>query len=300
MISVHENLCRRRAACGDPRDRFPHTRAFGTLSVEAAIRCYGGGSSSSTTSPTTTNEEVALQTGAGAGVAVGAGASTGAINITPGDVATSEAAMVLNAEIAAGAVGTVGGVANRALDTVGGFANRALDTVGGVAGAALDTVGGVAGSALVAEDHAVDLATGAIEHESDTVGTVATTAINTNALLAGSVINAGQNIGLASLQFAQNQSELNYNALNQNTALAFSTIDHLISGQTAGQLEAAAQALTAATTPASTTAAQPTIIYAGSTQQPTTVSGTSKMSTGEWIGLAIVAAVVIYAVTKKK
>ena len=141
---------------------------------------------------------------------------------------------------------------------------------------------------------------GVIEHEGDTVGTVATGAVNANTLIAGQAIDAGQNLGMAALQYSQNETELNLNALNTNTALAFSTIDHLISGQTAGQLEAAAQALTTATG-GSTTTTQPTIIYAGSTQQPLTTSGTgtSKISTGGWIAIAAVAAVGLWAITRK-
>jgi len=236
----------------------------------------GKSSSSSSTSTPVTNQENALQTGAGAGVAVGAGASTGSINITTtsGDVATSQAAI-----------------------------NAAAAAVASVVGLASD------------ESHTE---AGVIEHEGDTVGTVSNNAINSNTLLAGSVVNAGtnlglaginlgtnalavgQNLGMAALQYSQNETDLNLNALNTNTALAFSTIDHLISGQTAGQLEAAAQALTNAATPS--TQVQPTIIYAGSTQQPLT-SGTgtngSKMSTGAWIAVAAAAAIGIYAITLK-
>ena len=49
--------------------------------IERSLRCYGGGSSSSSTSQPVTNQQVGLETGAGAGIAVGAGSTTGAINI---------------------------------------------------------------------------------------------------------------------------------------------------------------------------------------------------------------------------
>ena len=271
MIDVHENFARRKRQCCEPGSRMRHENArFGEFFIAGAMRFYGGGSSSSTTSPTTTNEETALETGGAPGVAVGAGGSTGAINITSGDVATSQAAI-----------------------------NAAAAAVASVVGLASD------------ESHTE---AGVIEHEGDTVGEVSTGAIAANTQISGAVVNAastlgtnalavGQNLGLASLQFAQNETTLNLNALNTNTALAFATINNLTAAQAAGQISSAASELQAATTAAGATTATPTVIYAGSTQQPLT-SGTStngnKMSTGAWIALAAVAVVGIYLFTRKK
>jgi hypothetical protein len=131
---------------------------------------------------------------------------------------------------------------------------------------------------------------GVIEHEGDGDRAVATSALA-----------VGQNLGLASLQFAQNETMLNLNALNTNTALAFSTINNLTAAQEAGQISSAAQMLSAATTAAGASGtATPTIIYAGTTQQPlTSGTGTSKVSTGGWIAIAAVAAIGLYFVTRK-
>jgi hypothetical protein len=248
----------------------------GALGFAPACARWHAGPSSSSTDQRATNQQVAVQTGEGAGIGIGAGATTGAVNITSGDAVTAAAAVAAGEHTAETAL-----------------IAQAVTTQ----------------ATLTAEDHAVDRAADVVDHESGIVGHVSETAINTTALLAGHVVDAGQtlglaglaagqNLGLASLQFAQNESQLNYNALNQNTALAFSTIDHLISGQTAGQLEAAAQALTAATTPA--TAAQPTVLYVGSTQQPfNTSTSTSSLSTGTWIALAAVACVLIYVASQR-
>jgi hypothetical protein len=133
--------------------------------IEAALRCYGGGSSSSSTSQPVTNEQVGLELQQGGqGVAVGAGAQTGAINITSGDIQTAQMAL-------AGA----GTIAGQAIVSAGEQAGHAEDIVGGIAGAAINLGSQATGQAFQFAQNQTALAYNAL---------------NQNTALAFSTINA--------------------------------------------------------------------------------------------------------------
>ncbi len=176
-----------------------------------ALRCYGGGSSSSSTPTTTTYQQATLDTGGAAGVNVGSGASTGAINITSGDVQTAQMAI----QSAGQAVVAAAGQSEQADDIVASVANNAVNS-------------GAASTAAVSNIAAQAIQTGAATAQS----------------LGGAAINSGTIMGTAALQYGQNITSLNLNALNQNTALAFSTIAALDTAQASGATSGAAQDLT--------------------------------------------------------
>jgi hypothetical protein len=126
------------------------------------------------------------------------------------------------------------------------------------------------------------------------------------------IVEGGDAVALAALQYSQNESVIDTEEINENTALAFSTINNLQAANTSGQLAAAAQALTtsaAAVAGAASNvgAVQPTVIYSGGTSGTdqagavgsTSGTGTNGMSTGAWIAIAAVAAVGLYLVTRK-
>ena len=176
-----------------------------------ALRCYGGGSSSSGTTTTTNYEQATLDTGGAAGVNVGAGATTGNINITSGDVQTAQMAI----QSAGQAVVAADGQSEQADDLVASVANNAINS-------------GAATQQTVANIAAQAIQTGAATAQS----------------LGGAAINAGTIMGTAALQYGQNITSLNLNALNQNTALAFSTIAALDTAQASGATSGAVQDLT--------------------------------------------------------
>ena len=71
------------------------------------------------------------------------------------------------------------------------------------------------------------------------------TAINDVSKIAGQSQENAVNIADNSLNLVNENTAENYTALENNTAMAFSTIDHLITGQTAGQDQAASDAAAA-------------------------------------------------------
>ena len=221
-------------------------------------RFFCGSASQSTTQQTSQNYQVGLQTAAGGpGVALGAGASAGAIN------ASSKTT---------GSFNTVSDLGNT---TISG------DVTTSLAGLSL------AGQAITEAN------TGANQLE-DIVGGLGTEAIN----LGGAALDAGNTATLAALQFSQNQSALNYNELNQQTALAFSTINALDTANAAGQVSGAAQdALAASLAAAQASNAAPTTIYEPSTTQPYQqqqgyVASTTSNTTWIVLGLVGIAAII--------
>lgn len=112
-------------------------------------------------------------------------------------------------------------------------------------------------------------------HAEDIAGAVALHGIDSSAMISGAAIGVANN-SLALV--AQNQASTAAE-INNNTSLAFSTIDHLITGQAAGQQAAANEAASAQLAAAQSygqtltgggQAAQPVII-----NEPTGTSGTS-------------------------
>ena len=180
-----------------------------------ALRCYGGGSSSSGTTTTTNYEQATLDTGGAAGVNVGSGATTGAINITSGDVQTAQMALSGASNLAGQAIVTSAEQSEAADDIVANVANNAINS-------------GAATQQTVANIAAQAIQTGAATAQS----------------LGGAAINSGTILGTAALQYGQNITSLNLNALNQNTALAFSTIAALDTAQASGATSGAVQDLT--------------------------------------------------------
>lgn len=226
-------------------------------------RCYCGSASQSTTQQTSQNYQVGLQTAPGApGVALGAGSSAGAINAsstTTGSFNTT----TISGDVATSLAGL--SLAGQAITEANTGANQSEDIVGGIGTAAIN-----AGTSL------------------------GTAAIN----LGGAALNAGNTATLAALQFSQNQSALNYNELNQQTALAFSTINALDTANAAGQVSGAAQdALAASLAAAQSANAAPTVIYQPSTQQPYqqqsgSVASTTSNTTWIVLGLVGIAAII--------
>ena len=191
-------------------------------------RCFcGPSSSSSSTKQDAYNQQAALQTAGGApGVNVGAGATTGAVGITStvdsgnvvvsGDTLTARDAMVLaNNTITQD---QAAGIATTA--QVAALAGHSIDAQTELATAAISAATDQAGQSIVASNHAVD----AMESVATTLG--------------GAAINLGSDAVNEAFNFAQNESVLNYNALNQNTALAFSTIAALSTADAAGAISA--------------------------------------------------------------
>ncbi len=222
--------------------------------IDLATRCYGGGSSSSSTSQPVTNQQVGLQTGAGAGIAVGAGSTTGAINISTLDDAQ-------------------------------------LQTLA------------TAGSSIV--NQGIVAAQDTAEHASDVVSSIAGTAITTGAQtaqsLGGAAINAGTQLGVAGLTAGNNLATTalavtnsNLNALNQNTAEAFSVLASMETSQESGAASGEAQDLLAlANKLSSASSAAPTVIYqpvaTDTGSQPYT--GTAATGSGlSWGTIGLVAA----------
>lgn len=70
--------------------------------------------------------------------------------------------------------------------------------------------------------------------------------ISGNTITSGQAIDAGKTVALASLNFATLNTAQNLVALQNNTTTAFSTIDHLITGEVAGHQQAAADSVAAA------------------------------------------------------
>lgn len=107
--------------------------------------------------------------------------------------------------------------------------------------------------------------------------------------IGGAAINLGAQVTGEAFQFAQNQSVLNYNALNQNTSLAFSTINAISQANASGAISAAAQNTLAASVAAAAATQPVTPVYVSTGQQP--YSGASATGTGisttEIVGLGI-------------
>jgi hypothetical protein len=243
------------------------------LLAEPRFFCSNGPASSST-AQTSENYQVGAQSAPGGpSIGIGAGSTTGAINTTTSDSGNSVNQTNSNNTTVSGDVLT---------------SNNALLLANNV----VTSNNALSGQALVAAD---DMAT----HSEDIVGGIATSAITTGAQtaqsLGGAAINLGNNATLAAFQFAQNQSVLNYNALNQNTALAFSTINALDTSQAAGAVSAAAQDTLAAVTAAAATPASTSVIYEPSATQPYT--GTAATGSGiDSTTLLLIAGIAVVAI----
>ena len=249
------------------------------LQIEQRFFCGpGAGSSSSSSSQTAENYQVGVQTAPGApGVGIGANANVGALSLKSSATNSNNYSSVnITTSGATAADAGVVGVAGQALTTAQESAAQEAELVSGLGTTAFGAATSLGGQAL----------------------TTATTGLTLANNLGTAAIASGSNATLAALQFAQNESNLNYNELNQQTSLAFSTINALDTAGAAGAVSAAAQdTLAAATAAAQNSAAQPTVIYEpgapqyGSNQS---VGGSPTISSTAVFVLAIAAVAAIY------
>jgi len=180
--------------------------------IDLATRCYVGGMSSSTTSQPVTNEQVGLELqNGGQGIAVGAGSTTGAINIQ-----------------------------------------------------------------TLSDAQLQDLTTAASD--------VTTTAINTSAQTAQAALAAGQNLA----NTAYSVTSANLNALNANTAEAFSILASMETSQQSGAVSGEAQDLAALASHLSSLSSAPaTVVY-----QPVATDSGTGAATGSGLSWGTVALIV--------
>ena len=245
---------------------------FAHYAIERRLRCYGGGSSSSSTSQPVTNQQVGLETGAGAGIAVGAGSTTGAINIQT----LSDAQLASLTTAASNITGGANSVAGQAIVAAQESAEHSADVVSSIAGQAV-TTGAQTAQALG----------GATLNAATTLGT---TALTTGQNVAVAGITAGENLANS----AYSVTSANLNALNQNTAEAFSVLASMETSQESGAASGEAQDLLAlANKLSSASSAAPTVIYqpvaTDTGSQPYT--GTAATGSGlSWGTIGLVAA----------
>jgi hypothetical protein len=207
------------------------------LMIEQRFFCLGSyDQTSSTTKQDAYNYQAALQTaGQAPGVVVGAGGTSGAITqstttdsgntVVSGDTLTAALALSLanNAITNDQASGIAINGQNAAL------AGHSIDAQTELAAAAIQAASDQAGQSIVAA-----------EGQADRVADLATTSMELSTNLGGAAINLAGGVVNEAFNFAQNESVLNYNALNQNTALAFSTIAALSTAQASGAISAEA------------------------------------------------------------
>ena len=292
--------CGEEIVCGSPQ-----------LMVEQRFFC-GPSSSSSSTAQSAQNQQVALQTAQGApGVAIGAGASTGAVGITSntdsgntvisGDTLTARDALVLanNTITQDQAAGLVTQQTNAAL------AGHSIDAQNELVSAVIQSASDMAGQSIVAAAGQADRAEGTVATIAgaaiDASGGLATTVSQLASNLGGSAINLASGVASEAFTFAQNESVLNYNALNQNTALAFSTIAALSTAQASGAISAEAADLARLAgqignqSGGTTTVVNPATPY---TTTPVTTSDTGGVSAGTLTMIGIVLAALYFLFPK--
>lgn len=221
-------------------------------------RCYCASASSSSTKQSSTNNQVGVQTAPGApGVGIGAGASVGTVGLT----STFQSN-----------VGNTTPTYNVSGDTA--TAAAAMTLAGQVVTYGNDLTG-----------HALTAMQSQDQHSQDLMAGLGGSAIN----LGGAAINLGGAAVGAAFQFAQNQSVMNYNALNNNTAMAFSTINAIDTANAAGAISAAAQDTLAASLATGQQMQQPAPIDLTGLNTPYTATTTGITSTEiVGIGLAVV------------
>jgi hypothetical protein len=248
------------------------------LMVEQRFFC-GPSSSSSSTAQSAQNQQVALQTASGGpGVAVGAGGSAGAIAVTSttdsgntvvsGDTLTAAEALAL---------------ANNTItqDQAAGLETQSASV--GLAETAIQS----------AQDQAAQSIT-AMGHQSDQVDALASN-------LGGAAINLAGDVTNEAFNFAQNESVLNYNALNQNTALAFSTIAALSTAQASGAIAGTAADLSRlAGQIGNQSGGATTVVVPPAASQPYTATdtGTGTVSAGTLTMIGIVLAALYFLFPK--
>lgn len=227
------------------------------LMIEVRECC--GANSSSATDQTSENYQVAAQSAPGGpSFGIGSGAQTGAITATTSD---------------SGNVQT----------------NSNNVTINGDTGVAL--------AGLTLSDHALTAAGQQADHAEELASTLGTQALTTATTLGTSAINLGAQATGEAFQFAQNEAVLNYNALNQNTALAFSTIAALDTAQSSGAISAATSDLSrlASQIVSQGTSTGVTPVYITTPgQTPSTTSTSSDISTNTILVIAAAIAALIF------